>query len=140
MTTIVALPTANVAEILTNAAGYLARYGWITSGLYDSHDGCTSKCPCHRTGTYPGSILGAIRYAVFGAPRWYLTTADGQALHDYTAAVEWLNTYLIAIGHAGLHASVFDWQTAPGRTRADVSRALHDAAVAYRHHATRRAA
>lgn len=140
MSAVVALPIGNTATVLDRAADYLIRYGWLPSGLYDLHDGCTSRCPCHRTGTYPASILGAIRYAVFGAPRWYLTTTDGQALHDYTAAVEWLNTYLIAIGHAGHHTSVFAWQTAPGRTTRQVTSALHAAATAYRHHATRRAA
>ncbi|MEV6493362.1 hypothetical protein AB0M20_32790, partial [Actinoplanes sp. NPDC051633] len=90
MSTVTALPTGNTATVLDRAADYLTRYGWISTGLYDAHDGCTAKCRCHGTGTYPASILGAIRYAVFGAPRWHLDLADGQALHDYTAAVEWL--------------------------------------------------
>ncbi|GGQ79636.1 DUF6197 family protein [Couchioplanes azureus] len=139
-TTIAALPTGNTDIILDRAASYLARHGWLPSGLYDAHDGCTRKCVCHRTGAYPASIIGAIRYAVFGQPRWYLDLADGQALHDYTAAVEWLNTYLIATGHAGLHAPIFAWQTTPGRTVVDVCAALHAAAGAYRHHTLRRAA
>jgi hypothetical protein len=126
--------------VLDRAADYLQHNGWIRAGLYDPHDGCTRNCRCHRTGTYPASIIGATRVAVFGQPRWYLDTADPAARHAYTAAVEWLNTYLIAIGHAGLHAPVFDWQTTPGRTPGDVITALRAAATAYRHHTQRRAA
>jgi hypothetical protein len=140
MSTVTALPTGTTATVLDRAADYLIRYGWVPSGLYDPHVGCTARCACHRTGTYPASIIGAIRYAVHGAPRWYFASLDGQALHDYTAAVEWLNTYLIAIGHAGLHAPIFAWQTTPGRTVFDVTDALHHAAGAYRHHHTRRTA
>jgi hypothetical protein len=138
--TVAALPTTNTDAVLNRAADYLTRHGWTSAGLYDAHDGCSRKCPAHRTGTYPASIVGAIRAAVFGQPRWYLDTADGQALHDYTAAVEWLNTYLIAIGHAGLRAPVFDWQTAPRRTTDQVTGALRAAATAYRHHTRRTAA
>ncbi|MET8146888.1 hypothetical protein ACIBSW_14090 [Actinoplanes sp. NPDC049668] len=137
---VTALPLGHVDRVLERAADYLADYGWIPAGLYDAHDGCVRRCVCHRTGNYPASVIGAIRVAVFGAPRWYLDTAPADSRHDYTAAVEWFNTYLIAIGHAGRHASVFDWQTAPGRTRADVCAALHAAAIAYRRHAHRRAA
>lgn len=138
--TVTALPTGNVDTILDRAGDYLILHGWRPTGLYDTHDGCTRKCACHRTGRYPASILGAIRYAVFGQPRWYLDIADGPSLHDYTAAVEWLNTYLLAIGHAGLHAPIFAWQTAPGRTVIDAADAMHHAAGAYRHHRSRRAA
>jgi hypothetical protein len=137
---VTALPTSDADAVLDRAARYLARHGWTPTGLYDPHTGCTRKCPCHRTGTYPASILGAIRYAVAGAPRWYLDTADPGTLHSYTAAVEWCNTYLIAVGHAGLHAPLFDWQTAPGRTLTDVCDALHTAATAYRRHRSRRTA
>src|SRR5690349_18529531 len=120
MTTITALPTGSTDIVLDHAADYLIRHGWISTGLYDNHRHCPLKCRVHRTGGYPASILGALRCAVFGAPRWYLDTATEADRHAYTAAVEWLNTYLIAIGHAGQHASVFDWQTAPGRTVNDV--------------------
>jgi hypothetical protein len=139
MSTITALPTGNTDVVLERAANYLARHGWIPAGLYDAHNACTAKCACHYTRMYPASIIGAIRFAVFGAPRWYLDTATEQDRHDYTAAVEWFNTYLIAIGHAGRHASVFDWQTAPERTHMDVCDALRAAGSAYRHR-TRRAA
>ena len=141
-TTVAAVPTADTDAVLDRAARYLTRYGWTPTGLYDPHDGCTRKCACHRTGTYPANMLGAIRVAVFGHPRWYLDTATTAAQrHEYTAAVEWLNTYLIAHGHARLHAPVFDWQAAPGRTLTDVCDALHAAAVAYRrHHSSRRTA
>jgi energy-converting hydrogenase Eha subunit A len=126
--------------VLDRAADYIDRYGWISTGLYDAHSGCTLRCPCHRTGTYPASIIGAIRVAIFGTPRWYLDTTTQDARHAYTAAVEWLNTYLLAIGHAGLHAPIFDWQTIPGRTCGDVCGALRAAATAHRHHTQRRAA
>jgi energy-converting hydrogenase Eha subunit A len=139
MTAAVAL-IVDTDAVLDRAADYLQQHGWIPAGLYDPHDGCIRNCSCHRTGAYPASIIGAIRAVIFGPPRWYLDTADPAARHAYTAAVEWLNTYLIAIGHAGLHAPVFDWQTTPGRTCADVLGALHDAASAYRHHHERRAA
>jgi hypothetical protein len=138
--TILALPTGSTDTVLDRAADYIARNGWTPAGLYDAHDGCTRKCICHCTGTYRASIIGAIRVAVFGHPRWYLDTATDQARHEYTAAVEWLNTYLLAYGHAGQHGPVFDWQTTPGRTLADVCTALHAAATAYRHHTSRRAA
>lgn len=140
MNTVTALPTGNTDTVLDRAARYLARYGWTSAGLYDAHNGCTRKCSCHRTGLYPASMLGAIRVAIFGQARWYVDTASDTDRHAYTAAVEWLNTYLIAIGHAGQHAPVFDWQSAPGRTVADVCDALHAAATAYRHHRTRRTA
>jgi hypothetical protein len=140
MSTVTALPTGNTDTVLDYAAAYLARYGWTPTGLYDAHDGCTHHCACHRTGKYPASIIGAIRIAVFGVPRWYVGIAADTDRHEYTAAVEWLNTYLIAIGHAGQHTSVFDWQTTPGRTLTDVCDALHAAANAYRHHTSRRAA
>jgi hypothetical protein len=139
-TTVAALPTGTVATVLDRAADYLLRYGWTPTGLYDAHNGCTARCACHHTGTYPASILGAIRHAIFGVPRWYLDTADDTARHDYTAAVEWLNTYLLAIGYAGHHACLFDWQANPGRTHTDVCDALHHAADAYRHHTQRRIA
>jgi hypothetical protein len=140
MNTITALPLGHTDRVLQRAADYLTNYGWTPAELYDAHNGCTRRCACHRTGNYPASIIGAIRVAVFGVPRWYLDTAADDTRHDYTAAVEWLNTYLIAIGHAGQHASVFDWQTAPGRTLSEVCAALHDAAAAYRRHSRRRAA
>ena len=138
--TIFALPLGDTDQALRQAARYLDQHGWTPTVLYDVHSGCPLKCRCHYTGTYPASILGAIRVGVFGQPRWYLDTATDTDRHAYTTAVDWLNTYLIAIGHAGQHASVFDWQTRPGRTRTDVCDALHAAATAYRHHRTRRAA
>ncbi|MFF0471487.1 hypothetical protein ACFYPX_29125 [Micromonospora zamorensis] len=140
MNTIAALPTGNVHAVLDRAALYLGRYGWTPTGLYDAHDACPAKCACHRTGTYPASILGAIRAAVFGRPRWYLTGITDADQHTYSAAVEWFNTYLTAVGHAGLHAPVFDWETLPDRTPADVIEALRAAANAYRRHTIRRAA
>ncbi|MEU5826572.1 DUF6197 family protein [Micromonospora tulbaghiae] len=140
MSTVAALPTGNVHAVLDHAALYLGRYGWTPNSLYDIHDGCTAKCACHRTGTYPASILGAIRAAVFGQPRWYLTGVTDADRHTYSAAVEWFNTYLIAVGHAGLHAPVFAWETLPGRTAGDVTEALCAAAIAYRKHTIRRAA
>ena len=138
--TIFALPLGDTDQALRQAARYLDQHGWTPTVLYDVHSGCPLKCRCHYTGTYPASILGAIRVGVFGQPRWYLDTATDTARHAYTTAVEWLNTYLIAIGHAGKHASVFDWQSAPGRTPTQVSDALRAAATAYRHHTPRRAA
>ena len=140
MSTIAALPTGNVHAILDRAALYLGRHGWTPASLYDAHDGCTAKCACHHTGTYRASILGAIRAAVFGQPRWYLTSIADADRHAYSAAVEWFNTYLIAVGHAGLHAPVFAWETTPGRTPGDVIEALCAAAIAYRKHTIRRAA
>ncbi|MET7468409.1 hypothetical protein ABZS35_06655 [Micromonospora sp. NPDC005599] len=140
MSTVTALPTGNVHAVLDRAALYLGQHGWTSTGLYDSHDGCTAKCACHRTGLYPASILGAIRAAVFGGPRWYLTGITDADLHAYSAAVEWFNTYLIAVGHDGQHAPVFAWETAPGRTPAHVTQALCAAAIAYRKHTIRRAA
>ncbi|MDZ5447163.1 hypothetical protein U2F26_31375 [Micromonospora sp. 4G57] len=140
MSNVAALPTGNVHAVLDRAALYLGRYGWTPAGLYDTHDGCTAKCACHRTGTYPASVLGAIRAAVFGGPRWYLTGVTDADRHTYSAAVEWFNTYLIAVGHAGLHAPVFAWETLPGRTAAEVTEALCAAAIAYRKHTIRRAA
>ncbi|RZT82063.1 hypothetical protein EV382_5363 [Micromonospora violae] len=140
MSTVSALPTGNVHAVLDRAALYLGRYGWTPTNLYDTHDACPAKCACHRTGTYPASILGAIRAAVFGRPRWYLTGITDADQHAYSAAVEWFNTYLIAVGHAGLHAPVFDWETLPGRKPADVIEALCAAAIAYRRHTIRRAA
>ncbi len=137
---VTALPVGTTGTVLDRAADYLTRHGWNPGSLYDTHDRCTSGCACHRTGTYPASMVGAIRAAVFGAPRWFLDTADPAALGEYTAAVEWLNTYLIAHGHARLHAPVFAWETTPGRTRIHAIAALQYAASAYRHHARRTAA
>jgi hypothetical protein len=137
MTTIIALPTGTADVVLDRAADYLTRHGWTPAGFYDPHRNCPLKCRACRTGGYPASILGAIRVAVFGQPRFYRDTATDADRHAYTAAVEWLNTYLIAVGHAGQHASVFDWQTTPSRTAAQVCDALHAAATAYRHHSRR---
>ncbi|MEV6493074.1 hypothetical protein AB0M20_31295 [Actinoplanes sp. NPDC051633] len=138
--TITALPVGNTDTVLDRAADYLTRHGWNPASLYDAHDGCTRKCRVHRTGTYPACMVGAVRAAVFGHPRWYLDTAEVTALHDYTAAVEWLNTYLIAYGHAGHRAPVFAWENAPGRTRIHAIAALQYAASAYRAHTRRTAA
>jgi hypothetical protein len=126
--------------VLDQAAAYLKQHGWTPIGLYDTHSGCTRTCLCHRTGTYPASVIGAIRATVFGAPRWYLDTASDNDRHRYTAAVEWLNTYLLAIGHTGAYACLVDWQTTPGRIPADVTGALRAAAHAHRHHLRRTAA
>jgi hypothetical protein len=82
-------------------------------------------------------MIGAIRCVVFGQPRWYLDLTDPAALHEYTAAVEWLNTYLIAHGHNGKRAPIFDWETTAGRARIHVIAALQYAATAYRHHTPR---
>jgi hypothetical protein len=138
------------AEILTAAARYLAEYGWTPTGVYDPHNGCTGQSSCtitgadncwpRLTGKYPASIIGAIRYVVHGAPRWYLDTTDGEALHAYTAALEWFNSYLLAVGRARMHASVFDWETAPGRNGLQVISALHHAAAAHQRHTESRAA
>ena len=139
----IAAPVALVRDtdvVLDHAADYLQRYGWTPCGLYDSHDGCTLKCSCHYTGTYPASLIGALRFAVLGRPRWDLDTATDDTRHAYTAAVEWLNTYLIAIGHSCLHAPIFDWQAAPGLCAADAISALRAAAAAYRHSPQWRAA
>ncbi|MEV6845462.1 hypothetical protein [Actinoplanes sp. NPDC051411] len=140
MSTVTALPSDRTVAILDQAADYITRHGWIPTSLYQAHRNCPLKCRVHRTGGYPASMLGAIRVAVFGMPRWYLDTADSEALHTYTAAVEWLNTYLLAVGHARQHACLFDWETAPERTRADVIAALQYAADACRTRASRRAA
>jgi hypothetical protein len=147
--TVTALPTGTIDVVLDRAADYLTRNGWDPTGPYEAHNGCTEKSPCRitdaekcwprLTGRYPASMIGAVRVAVFGHPRWYLDTAESEPLHDYTVAVEWLNTYLIAHGHAGKHASVFDWETTPGRTRIHVITALRYAATAYRRHTSRRA-
>src|SRR4051794_26397148 len=103
MNTITALPIGTTDTVLDRAADYLARNGWTPVGLYDVHNGCTRPCICHVTGTYPASMVGAVRVAAFGAARWYLDTAGDDSRHEYTAAVEWLNTYLLAYGHAGQH-------------------------------------
>jgi hypothetical protein len=134
------VPTDTVDQVLDRAARYVARHGWLPSGLYEVHRNCPLKCRVHRTGGYPASILGAIRVAVFGQPRWYLDTATDIDRHLYTAAVEWFNTYLLAVGHAGQHGTVFDWQTTEGRDLGDVYTALRAAATAYTRHTGRSAA
>jgi hypothetical protein len=130
----------DVAALLDRAADYLDRHGWTPRGMYGAHNGCTNDCQVHRTHTYAASVTGAIRAALYGRAIWFTDHTDPDDLHTYTAACEWFHTYLLAHGHAGRHASVFDWQTAPGRTAADVTGALHAAAHAYRHHASRRTA
>jgi hypothetical protein len=134
------LPIRDLADLLEKAADYLDRNGWTPRGLYGPHNGCTANCRVHRTHTYAASVTGALRAALYGRAMWFTDHTDPDVLHLYTAASEWFNTYLLAIGHAGRHASVFDWQTAPGRTRADVCGALRAAAHAYRHQHTRRTA
>lgn len=132
--------TADTATILDQAANHIADHGWTPTGLYQPHRNCPLKCTVHRTGGYPASMLGAIRVAVFGAPRWYLDTATPDDLHTYTQAVEWLNSYLLVYGPGRMHASVFDWETAHGRNGLHVITALHRAASAYRRYIARRAA
>jgi hypothetical protein len=124
--------------VLMRAAAYLHRHGWTNRPLYDEHNGCPLRCPCHYTHRYPASMLGAIRAAFYGRVKWHLT-AD--VIPAYTDAVEWLNSYLLAHGHAGQHAPALVWQAAPGRTPEQVMAALRAAATAYTHaHPTRRAA
>jgi hypothetical protein len=143
------LPPTTVDVILFRAADYIIDYGWTPPGLHDSPSGCVDIHACYRTGTNPPSILGAIRRAVLDFVRWYRAAIDGDVLHaytedilhDYTDAVEWLNSYLLAYGPARMHASVFDWEIAKGRNGLHVITALHQAASAYRvHSAERRAA
>jgi hypothetical protein len=129
-----------VADLLDQAATYLVQYGWTPSALYDTHNGCTADCWVHRTHRYPASSLGAIRAALFGRAAFYLDHTSDEALHLYTAAVEWFNSYLLTVGHARRHASLFDWETAPDRTRVHVIGALQYAASAYRLHTRRTAA
>jgi hypothetical protein len=135
-----ALPIRDVAELLDRAADYLDRNGWTPRGLYAPHNRCTGNCPVHRTHTYAASVTGALRAALYGRAMWFTDHTDPDAVHIYSAAAEWFHTYLLAIGHAGRHASIFDWQTTPGRTTADVCGALRAAAHAYRHQHTRRTA
>ena len=132
--------TANPAPnaVLMRAAAYIHRHGWTTRPLYDEHNGCQLSCRCHYTHRYPASMLGAIRAAFYGRAKWYLTP---DVIGAYTDAVEWLNTYLLAHGHAGQHAPVLIWQSAPDRTGEQVLAALRAAATAYTlAHPTRRAA
>jgi hypothetical protein len=142
MTTTPTEPTRSVPATLTAAADYLDRFGWTPRGLYDAHSGCRNiKCGLHRSGTYPASVTGAIRVAVYGHARWFLDlSSDITAQAAYTAALEWLNSYLLTYGPARCHASVFDWQSTPGRTRTQVSDALRVAAKGYRLRYARRAA
>lgn len=133
------LPVTTVADLLDQAATYLGDNGWTPSGYYDTHDGCTRKCWVHRTHLYPASSLGAIRAALVGRAAFYLDHLTPDALHLYTTAVEWFNSYLLTVGAARRHASLFDWETCPNRNGLQVIAALHAAATAHRLH-TRRAA
>ncbi|MBB2941819.1 hypothetical protein FB565_001523 [Actinoplanes lutulentus] len=134
------LPVRDVDDLLYRAAAYLTCHGWTPKGLYKTHGRCFSICPEHGPFCYPASTLGAIRVAVFGHNVVRLDNISAEARHTYTAAVEWLNTYLLAVGYAGQHASVFDWETAPARTRVHAIGALQEAAFAYRRQAEQVAA
>lgn len=120
-----------IGETLRRAAGYLARHGWTREHLlYDAHDRCQRRCQCHHTGRYPASILGAIRIALCGAPRWFLhpaTTPPG-VVDAYAAVVEALSEHLERFGAAGLYAPIWLWEQHPGRTAPEVIAALHAAA------------
>ncbi|MEU4623091.1 hypothetical protein AB0G04_24350 [Actinoplanes sp. NPDC023801] len=134
------LDIGDVADLLDRAAAYLVQNGWTPAALYDTHSGCRANCWVHRTHRYSASALGAIRAAMFGRAVFYLDHTSDEALHVYTAAVEWFNSYLLTVGHARRHASLFDWETAPNRTRVHVIGALQYAASAYRLHSRRTAA
>ncbi|MEV0392312.1 DUF6197 family protein [Polymorphospora rubra] len=120
-------PTS-IPDALRLAAVYIGRYGWFRGYLYDSHDGCQRNCHVHRTGMFPASMLGAIRAALVGRPKWYLnTTPDGTA-EAYAATLDHLNRHLTNYGSAGLRAPVIPWSNARGRTAAHVVAALRAAA------------
>jgi hypothetical protein len=120
-----------VGEALRRAAGHLARHGWTRDHLlYDAHDRCQRRCQCHHTGRYPASVLGAIRIAVCGGPRWFLhpaTTPPG-LVGAYAAVVDALADHLEGFGDAGLRGSIWLWQQHPGRSLQEVVAALHAAA------------
>ena len=128
----VALAGGTIGETLTVAADYITAYGWHRGYLYDEHRGCARRCRVHGTGLYKASIIGAIRAALLGRPKWDLHTVppDVRDAVDvaYAATTGHLNEHLIRWGARGLRAPALMWQAAPGRTAPDVVAALRDAA------------
>ncbi|BCJ65874.1 DUF6197 family protein [Polymorphospora rubra] len=118
-----------IPDVLRYAAAYIGRYGWTRDHrLYDAHDGCQRDCPVHRSGMYPASILGALRCALAGRPKWYLTTTPDGTTEAYAASLDHLNHHLSNYGAAGVRAPVIPWSHAPRRTPAEVVAALRAAA------------
>ncbi|MFB6396713.1 hypothetical protein [Polymorphospora lycopeni] len=118
-----------IPDTLHLAAAYIGRHGWTRDHrLYDSHDNCQRDCPVHRTGMFPASILGAVRAALVGRPKWYLTSTPPGTPEAYAATLDHLNYHLSSYGAAGMRAPVIPWSNAPRRTLAEVVAALRAAA------------
>ncbi|MEU8657448.1 DUF6197 family protein [Actinoplanes philippinensis] len=129
----VALAEATIGSTLHAAGEYITAHGWHRGYLYDDHRTCSRGCAVHRTGLYQASIIGAIRAALVGAPKWDLDTLPPQVRAEvaeaYGATTGHLNTHLIHRGARGLSAPALMWQAAAGRTALDVIAALRDAAA-----------
>lgn len=120
-------PPTTIAATLTTAARYIEQFGWHSGYLYDNHTGC-ARCACHRTGYYPASIIGAIRAALTGRPKWFMDTTPPGTTEAYAACLDHLNHHLTAYGAAGTRAPALIWQSTPVRTPAQVIAALRAAA------------
>lgn len=117
------------AVVLRTAGKYIARYGWhCPPGLY----GPAARDP-RRPEFLPASMLGAVRAAVYGIPKWYPETVAlevrEQVLAGYAAATEHLVVFLATNGHAELATDVWLWERNPTRSPRDVLGALHAAAA-----------
>ncbi|MEV7229699.1 hypothetical protein AB0M79_22130 [Polymorphospora sp. NPDC051019] len=121
---------ATIGQTLTHAAAYIERHGWTRDHrLYDAHDNCQRNCPVHRSGMYPASIIGAIRAALVGRPKWFMTSTPPGMTEAYAATLDHLNHHLTSYGAARMRAPVIPWSHAPGRTPAQVTTALRAAAT-----------
>ena len=127
-----ALAAATIGSTLLAAGQYITAHGWHSGYLYDDHRACSRGCQVHRTGLYRASIVGAIRAALIGRPKWDLGTVPPEVRDEITAAYEattgHLNEHLIGVGARGLRAPALMWQAATGRTAIDVIAALRAAA------------
>ncbi|WP_436523171.1 DUF6197 family protein [Actinoplanes sp. HUAS TT8] len=128
-----ALSTGTIGSTLHAAGEYITAHGWHRGYLYDEHRTCSRGCVVHRTGLYRASIVGAIRAALIGRPKWDLGTVPKQVRAEIAAAYEattgHLNEHLINVGARGLQAPALMWQAEPGRTAIDVIAALRAAAA-----------
>lgn len=116
------------ATVLRTAAKYVAVYGWhCPPGFYGSH-----PVNPRRPEMLPASMLGAIRAAVVGSPKWWLATVPPPARTvigaGHAAAVEHLVWFLETVGHADLATVAWLWERNPTRVRRDVVEALTAAA------------
>ncbi|MFF5292600.1 DUF6197 family protein [Paractinoplanes globisporus] len=106
----------NAAWVLSSAARYLERHGWIQGAYYDGTTGVF---------TPPADMVGAIAMVCYGGPcEAPAQHFDDPGFLDFEEAVLHLDRYLLAEDGS----ESYEFNDAPGRRVEDVTRVLRDAA------------